>query len=86
MKPDVVCVDISMPHLDAVELFKLFAQNDYRGELIIVSGQDDVVLQIASNAATALGLKTPTVHQKPLNFAQLRDTLAGQARRQAAAG
>ena len=75
LKPSIMCVDISMPHIDAIELFQLLAAASYSGEIIIVSGQEPSVLEIAKRSATALGLKTPTVHQKPLDFQRLRDTL-----------
>ncbi len=77
LKPDLIAVDISMPHLDAVDLFKLLAQNNYAGRLIVVSGQDHTVLGLTARAAVALGLSEPAVHQKPLVFADLRATLLG---------
>jgi CheY-like chemotaxis protein len=75
LKPDVMAVDISMPHIDAIELFRLLSQHGYRGQLIIVSGQDVSVLTITSHAAASMGLPLPYVHQKPLNFRELRETL-----------
>lgn len=78
LKPDVMAVDISMPHIDAIELFKLLAAKGYKGELIIVSGQDMSIVEVTAHAATVMGLKQPAVHQKPLNFQALRDTLTRQ--------
>jgi CheY-like chemotaxis protein len=77
LKPDVMAVDISMPHVDAIELFKLLQLHGYRGELIIVSGQDEGVLNTTRDAAGAMGLSLPHVHQKPLDFARMRETLIG---------
>ena len=77
LKPDVMAVDISMPHVDAIELFRLLAQNAYNGRLIIASGQDESILAVASRAAAAMGLSLPHIHQKPLDFAMLRQTLTG---------
>ena len=77
LKPDVLAVDISMPHVDAIGLFAMLAANQYRGQLIIVSGQDHPVLINTQQAAAALGLALPFVHQKTLDFAQLRATLTG---------
>jgi YesN/AraC family two-component response regulator len=71
----VVVVDISMPHLDALELFKLLAAARYTGSLLIVSGQDEQVLQVTAHAATALGLATPMVHRKPIKLQALRESL-----------
>jgi DNA-binding response OmpR family regulator len=75
LKPDVMAVDISMPHIDAHQLFRLLAEQHYDGEIMIVSGQDVAALEAARDEATALGLSTPSVHQKPLNFQLLRDAL-----------
>lgn len=80
LKPDVLAVDVSMPHVDAIGLFEILAVNHYRGQLIIVSGQDRPVLIDTQRAATALGLALPFVHQKPLDFTELRATLIGLAR------
>ncbi len=75
LRPDVMAVDISMPHIDAVELFRLLAEASYGGEIIIVSGQDDHVLTMVQRSAELMGLRRPHVHQKPLDFARLRETL-----------
>jgi CheY-like chemotaxis protein len=75
LRPDVMAVDISMPHVDAVDLFRLLAEQGYDGELIIVSGQDEQTLAMVQRAAELMGLHRPAVHQKPLDFARLRETL-----------
>ena len=75
LKPDIMAVDISMPHIDALGLFRLLGESGYPGAVIIVSGQDVAVLEAAADAARACGLQQPFVHQKPLNFQLLRDTL-----------
>lgn len=78
LKPDVMAVDLTMPHIDAIELFGLLAAGGYAGGLIIVSGQDEASLQTAQRVAEVMGLARPSLHQKPLNFAALRDTLSQQ--------
>ncbi len=77
LRPDVLAVDISMPHIDAIELFGLLAQNSFRGQIIVVSGQDHSILELTRKAAEMLGLSSPHLHQKPLDFAALRETLNG---------
>ena len=76
LRPDVMAVDISMPHIDAIELFGLLAQANYPGEIIIVSGQDEDTLSMAQRSAELMGLSRPHIHRKPLDFARLRATLA----------
>lgn len=75
LRPQVMAVDISMPHIDAVELFRLLAAERYDGQLIIVSGQDQQTLRLVQRSAELMGLNRPFVHQKPLDFAALRETL-----------
>jgi len=81
LRPDVMAVDISMPHVDAVELFRLLAEANYAGEIIIVSGQDEHVLGMVQRSAEVMGLRRPHVHQKPLDFARLRETLTARLAR-----
>lgn len=75
LRPDVMAVDISMPHVDAIELFRMLADHHYRGEIIIVSGQDEHTLATVQRSAHLMGLNCFHVHQKPLNFSRLRETL-----------
>ncbi len=73
--PDVMAVDICMPNIDALELFKLLAEADYQGSILVVSGQEENVLEAARNRAISLGLSVPCVLQKPLDFKKLREML-----------
>lgn len=75
LRPDVMAVDISMPHVDAIELFRLLAERAYDGQIVIVSGQDDQTLIMVQRTAELMGLQQPHIHQKPLDFGRLRETL-----------
>jgi Response regulator containing CheY-like receiver, AAA-type ATPase, and DNA-binding domains len=75
LNPAVMSVDISMPHVDALELFRLLAARPYRGRILIVSGQDDQTLMIAQRSARVAGLDCPAAYQKPIDMARLRQTL-----------
>ena len=72
LEPDIFAVDICMPNFDALDLFKMLAEDKYRGNIIIVSGQDQSTLYSAAKFAAELGLNTPKTMQKPLNFQDLR--------------
>jgi DNA-binding response OmpR family regulator len=72
LQPDILAVDICMPNVDALDLFKMLAVDKYQGNIIIVSGQDQSTLYSAAKFAAALGLNTPKTMQKPLNFQDLR--------------
>lgn len=75
LSPDVMAVDICMLNIDALELFKLLSEARYQGRILVVSGQEESVLESARSAATALGLVVPCVMQKPLDFRKLREML-----------
>lgn len=75
LKPEVLSVDICMPNIDAHELFKLLAESNYKGKVLIVSGQEPTVLQCTEKHAEALGLRVLGSLQKPFDFAALRQIL-----------
>jgi DNA-binding response OmpR family regulator len=72
LSPDILAVDICMPNVDALDLFKMLAEDKYDGSIIIVSGQDQSTLYSAAKFAESLGLRRPKTMQKPLNFQDLR--------------
>jgi two-component system, chemotaxis family, chemotaxis protein CheY len=75
LDPDIFAVDICMPNVDALELFRLLSEHKFAGSIIIVSGQDESTLYSAARYAEELGLKRPKTMQKPLNFQDLRGWL-----------
>jgi two-component system, chemotaxis family, chemotaxis protein CheY len=75
LDPDIFAVDICMPNVDALELFRLLSEDKFGGSIIIVSGQDESTLFSAARYAEELGLKRPKTMQKPLNFQDLRGWL-----------
>lgn len=84
--PDIIAVDINMPNIDAIGLFKLLAEAGFSGRILVVSGEDEAVLKQTRSVAIAMGLAVPQVQQKPLDFQKLRamlmadDVLAASAR------
>lgn len=75
LNPDVMAVDINMPNIDASALFALLAEAQYKGRILIVSGEDEAVLRKTQLKAEALGLRAPAYQQKPLDFGKLRAML-----------
>ena len=84
LRPQVVSVDICMPNIDALELFKMLAKSGYDGEILIVSGQEPKVLDDTRHQAEKLGLKVLQVLQKPIDFQVLRQSLASNSQSAAA--
>ncbi len=75
LKPELMAVDICMPNIDANSLFELLHEEDYKGTIILVSGQDHTVLNKTAEYGRSLGLNVPFVLQKPLPIAELRSIL-----------
>jgi len=75
LKPSILAVDICMPNLDANDLFELLANDGYVGRILIVSGQEPVVLEQTRQHALQLGLNATHSLQKPLDISVLRNIL-----------
>ena len=78
LSPDIMALDINMPNLDAMALLRLLAEVRFEGRILIVSGEDEAVLKRTQAEAERLGLKAPSVQQKPLDFQKLRALLNSQ--------
>ncbi|MEL6435300.1 MAG: response regulator [Pseudomonadota bacterium] len=85
LSPDVIVIDIRMPNLDADDLLVLLADAGYQGQIMVVSGQEQSILQRTQQHAVTLGLREPFVLQKPVDMGMLRQCLLACREQKAAA-
>lgn len=70
----VIC-DLQMPGMDGVEFVRNLARLHYRGSILLVSGEDNRILQAAGQVAKAHKLRVLGALRKPVMEAQLRGAL-----------
>lgn len=76
---DVVVIDLMMPDVDGIEVLRYLGDRNFPAEIILISGYDKKVLNVATQLATTLGLDVRASLEKPLDLAQLCDVLAKRA-------
>jgi CheY-like chemotaxis protein len=76
---DMILLDLQMPTIDGVEFVRHLARLQYAGGLILVSGEDDRILQTAERLAKAQGLDVRGALHKPVTPDQLKGLLGAPA-------
>jgi CheY-like chemotaxis protein len=74
-RPDVLTMDLCMPEIDAIELFKVLRAAAFKGYVVIISGQQDALRRSAAKLASVNGLEVVGNLQKPVRMAELRELL-----------
>lgn len=63
--PELILLDINMPGMDGVEFVRHLSQRGYSGGLVLVSGEDELLLQSTEKLARAHRLSTMAPLRKP---------------------
>jgi two-component system chemotaxis response regulator CheB len=75
MQPDVLTLDLCMRYKDGIEVLSHLKAIEFKGQIIIISGQDDWLRKQARDLAVTRGLNVAAEMGKPLDINALRGLL-----------
>jgi CheY-like chemotaxis protein len=88
VSPSVICLDLAMPGSDGIEMLRFLAAQGCTAKVLVISGYNSAMVQMAVRLGEALGLEMAGVLAKPIHLADLRNLLLqfiGQSGQTAAA-
>ncbi|WP_267983421.1 EAL domain-containing response regulator [Flocculibacter collagenilyticus] len=74
-KNDLLFIDLQMPQIDGIQLLKLLGERQFQGQIIIMSGFEKKILNMAEQIAKQYHLSVVGQLHKPFTSAQLQSLL-----------
>ena len=78
-RPDVVVVDVVMPKVDGMELITYLAKERSDARILVMSGYNELYLDLAEKLGSWSGLKQIKTLSKPIEVAEMERALIGES-------
>lgn len=74
---DFIFCDLNMPNMDGMQFLRHVSDRQFRGDIGIISGEDQTIINSAEVMASKYGLNIKGSFKKPIDFKKIADLLAG---------
>lgn len=71
----LILLDLTIPDMDGIELLRFLGKQQCKSDIVLMSGVDKRVLEVAQNFGTSIGLSVVDRLQKPFRLAELENVI-----------